>query len=112
MTTVSIELTEEEFDARFPLLPNHLNPNASWAYGENPGCLFETYGEELDFVRRQDPQSIWTLVDGEDHPVVLGGFHLVNRIGYLVSATPVPPGSTIFVPLPTDNDEPFNPFHE
>ena len=66
MTHTAIEMTEDEFDASYPLVTNHINPNASWAFGDGPGCLFETYGEELDFVRAQDPRTIWTLVDGDD----------------------------------------------
>ncbi len=44
--TDSIILTEDEFDRRYELLPNHLNPNASWATGIGPGCLFETDEDE------------------------------------------------------------------
>lgn len=55
MTHTLIEMSEDEFDAQYPLMPNHLNPHASWAYGEHRGCLFETYGQELAFVRQQPP---------------------------------------------------------
>ena len=41
-----ITITEEEFEARFSPRGNHLNPNASWQVGHEPGCLFETFGEE------------------------------------------------------------------
>jgi hypothetical protein len=84
-----IELTESEFDARFTLRRNHLNPNASWS-----GCMFETYGEELDFVNSQDPTSVWTLCDGDDW-YILSGFHSVNRMGYLLSLEPVAEGTII-----------------
>ena len=47
MTNTLIEITEDDFDATYPLVTNHINPNASWAFGDGPGCLFETYGEEL-----------------------------------------------------------------
>ena len=56
MTDTIIELTEEAFDAQYPLRTNHLDPDAGWAFGDGAGCLFETYGEELAFVRRQDPR--------------------------------------------------------
>jgi hypothetical protein len=80
MTTDLIEMSEDEFDASYPLRINHLNPSASWAFGEGPGCLFETYGAELDFVKKQDPLTIWTLVDGDDDDMyVQSGYHLVNR---------------------------------
>ena len=28
--------------------------------------LFETFGEEYDFIERVNPLNVWTLVDGED----------------------------------------------
>jgi hypothetical protein len=97
-----IEITEDEFDARYPLRENHLNPHASWAFDDGAGCLFETHGEELAFVRRQAPNTVWTFVDGDDgDQYVLSGFHLVNRIGYLVSTVPVPDGGDIQVRITT-----------
>ena len=101
MTHSLIEITEDEFDARYPLRTNHLNPHASWAFGDDRGCLFETYGEELAFVRQQDRRTIWTLVDGDDGDQYLqSGFHIVNRIGYLLSTVPVPEGADIQVRIP------------
>ncbi len=94
------QITEDEFDTKYPLITNHFNPNASWAFGDSPGCLFETYGEELDFVRSQDPRTIWTLVDGDDdNQYVISGYHLVNRIGYLISTIPFPEDASIEVPI-------------
>jgi hypothetical protein len=110
MTNTPIEMSEDEFDDQYPLLTNHLNPDATWAFGDGPGCLFETYGEELAFVRRQDPCNIWTLVDGDDaDQYILSGFHFVNRIGYLVSTVAVPEGVDIEVRIPMQaepEDEP------
>lgn len=106
MTTTIIEMTEDEFDDRYKLVPNHLNPNAGWAYGDGNGCLFETFGEELDYVRSQDPQTIWTLVDGSDGDLYLqSGYHFVNRIGYLLSTLPVPVGTEIQVRIPMSDDD-------
>jgi hypothetical protein len=106
MTDTIIELSEDDFDARYPLRTNHLNPSAGWAYGEEAGCLFETYGEELAFVRQQDPRTVWTFIDGDDGAqYVLSGFHLVNRIGYLISTVTVPEGTTIEVRIPMQSGE-------
>jgi len=106
MTPTFIELTEDEFDKQFPLLTNHLNPNASWAFGDGPGCLFETYGDELAFVRAQDTRTIWTFIDGDDGECyVVSGYHHVNRIGYLISTRPVPDGTDIEVRIPMHTDE-------
>lgn len=101
------QMTEDDFDKLYPLITNHINPNASWAFGDGPGCLFETYGEELAFVRSRDPRTIWTLVDGgdDDNQYVISGFHLVNRIGYLISTVPFPEDATIEVPILFDSDE-------
>ena len=105
MTCTPLEMTEDEFDTRYPLVINHLNPNASWIFGDGPGCLFETYGQELAFVRSQNPRTIWTLVDGDDgSQFLLSGFHIVNRIGYLVSTVPFPEDADILVSIPSDSD--------
>jgi hypothetical protein len=104
--TINLEITEDEFDATYPLRSNHLNPNASWLIGDGPGCLFETYGEELAFVRQQDPRTVWTLLDGEDdNQLLLSGYHFVNRIGYLISTTLVPDNQAIQVCIPMDSEE-------
>jgi hypothetical protein len=109
MTATFIELTEDEFDARYPLVPNHINPNATWGSCDGPGCLFETYGEEFEFVRQQDPAHVWTLVDGDDGDMyVINGLHFVNRVGYLVSTLPAPEDFTVqvHIPMSHDDDEP------
>ena len=107
MTEVFIEMTEGEFDQRFPLVTNHINPNAGWAFGDSGGgCLFETYGDEFAFVKRYAPIKVWTLVDGEDGDAyVISGLHYVNRIGYLLSREPIPPGLTIQVHIEKATDD-------
>ena len=109
MTETLIEITEDEFDQWYPLVPNHLNPHASWAIDDGPGCIFETYGEELTFVWEQDARFVWTLIDGDDGDMYLvSGFHRVNRVGYLISSTPVPEDTCVQVhlPMPTVENEP------
>jgi hypothetical protein len=106
MIETFIELSEDAFATTYPLVPNHLNLNASWGDGEGTGCLFETYGEELEFVRRQDSRTIWTLLDGDDGDLYLAsGYHLVNRIGYLISTVPVPNEVSIQVHIKGAEDD-------
>lgn len=94
-TSTLTVLSEEQFDACFPLLTNHLDSNASFG-----GCMFETYGAELEFVRRQNPDCIWTYMDDDNGRLCLSsGYHLVNRIGYLISTVPFEAGHDYFVPL-------------
>ena len=52
------EMTEDEFDEQYPLVTNHINPHASWVIGDGPGCLFETYGDELDFVEAETSKDL------------------------------------------------------
>lgn len=90
------ELIESQFEERFPLRRNHLNPSG-WTI-DGVGYLFETYGEDLAFVRRQHPQYVWTLREDDGGSLVLlSGFHIVNRVGYLVSTAPTPEGTNYLV---------------
>lgn len=97
-------MTAEEFAVQYPLLVNPFNPDAAWSLPGKPGCLFETQGHELSFVRQQDPRTLWTLVDGDDgHVWLRSGVHRVNRLGYLVSTRPIPDGAVVAVRLAADD---------
>ena len=79
-------LTEDEFDERFNLVKNPFDSNVGW-----DGCFFETYGEELQYVRKQNSACIWTMIDGDDGRLwLVSGYHYINRINYLISNEPVP----------------------
>lgn len=97
--TIYRQLTEDEFEQRFPLVENHLNADRGWFSHGDKGCLFETYDEEADFVRQQDKRFVWTLIDNNDGepPFLSSGYHWVNRLGYLISTVPVPEGEHIEV---------------
>jgi hypothetical protein len=90
------QLTEHEFDTLFNPIKNHLVKNASWN-----GCLYETYGPELDFVLSKiDENLVITIIecstaveDIEDEEACVDmylstGYHYVNRIGYLILDKP------------------------
>lgn len=64
-------------------------------FSSDPNCLmFETYGEEVEFVRNYKPENIWTYVSGDGCDLIIAGYHYVNRIGYYITE----------VPWETDND--------
>ena len=80
-----IELTEKEWFDTFKPIPNYLDDNASFNDGEH-GYMFETYGEELDFVRNQESNRIWTYCDNDNGGTsIFQGMRVVNRIGYFVT---------------------------
>ncbi|MBW7941449.1 MAG: hypothetical protein H3C64_03395 [Candidatus Kuenenia stuttgartiensis] len=81
----SIQLSEDEFDQKFTLVKNHFDPNAS-----NDGYAFETYGQELAFIRNKCPQYIWTVVEEDGKLWIVSGYKFVNRIYYLITNEPVP----------------------
>ncbi len=104
---ISVELTEDAFANTFRPKANYLNPNASFDWGEGYGTLYETYGDELAFVKSQSADTVWTLLSG-DGDVIVSGFHFVNRLGYFITELPVPPGLDISIPLESvDSDETF-----
>jgi len=83
-----IELTEEEWFEEFKPLPNHIDEDASFNDGDQ-GYMFETYGEELEFVKSQEPNRIWTYCDGDDRGTyIFEGMRIVNRIGYFITTVP------------------------
>jgi hypothetical protein len=56
---------------------------------EKDRYAFETYGQDLEFVRKHMPEFIWTEMDGDSGVYIVNGYHLVNRIQYYVCKTPM-----------------------
>ena len=52
------------------------------------GISFETYGDELDYVRSHDEHNVWTEIDGDNGVYIVSGYCLVNRIQYYVTEVP------------------------
>ena len=94
-----ITISEDAFAALFHPEPNHLNQNASFDWGNGYGTLFETYDEELEYVKQQDSVRVWTLLSGDDGDFIASGFHFVNRLGYFITKHPVPEGVDVEVQL-------------
>ena len=91
-----IEMSFEEWEATYKPIYNHIDKNASFQDESDNGIMFETYGDEVEFVRSQSPANIWTYGDGDDGGgYIWNGWHIVNRIGYFVTEVPCPPDTTI-----------------
>ena len=80
---MEIQLSEDEFAAIYQPIANHLNPNASFDWGQGYGTIFETFGEELAYVRSQPADTIWTFLSG-DGDMIVSGYCFVNRVGYFI----------------------------
>ena len=91
MTTNLIELTFEEADEQFKFIPNNYDEYSSF-----DGLMFETYGDEVEFVKSCSPDKIWMYGEGDDGGLYIwSGWGFVNRIGYFISEKPVPADTVI-----------------
>ena len=101
MTNNFIELTFEEADEQFKFIPNNYDEYSSF-----DGLMFETYGDEVEFVKSQSPDKIWMYGDGDDGgSYIWNGWHIVNRIGYFVTEVPCPPDTTIQIQVGDSPEE-------
>lgn len=66
---------------KFKPKPNHLSkyPNE---------MMYETYGEEVEYVQNHDPNFVWTLVTGDMSDLIVAGYAYVNRLGYYITEIP------------------------
>jgi hypothetical protein len=86
-----IELTFEEADEQFKFMVNNYDENASF-----DGLMFETYGDEVEYVKSKPHNRIWMYGDGDDGGLYIwSGWGFVNRIGYFISENPVPDNTII-----------------
>ena len=76
-------MNESQFWSEYAPIKNHIDNNASL-----DGCMFETYGDELAFVKSQPNNLIWTYCDDGETAFLSSGYHFVNRLGYLIASKP------------------------
>ena len=54
------------------------------------GCSFDySEDDQWEFVKKQNPENIWTMVDSDDCFVIISGCHWVNRESYFITELPV-----------------------
>jgi hypothetical protein len=103
MESVSLKIiTEDEFYKKFTLQANYIDTNAGFN-----GCMFETFGEELEYVFEMNKLNrVVTIIEGDldeddEYKTLIddlgnevtepkpnlyyaSGFHYINRLGYFV----------------------------
>lgn len=90
-----IELDMETWETIFKPQTNPIDSNASFQDENGNGIMFETYGEELEYVQATDRHYIWTYGDGDDGgSYIWNDYHFVNRLGYFISTVPWEDGTT------------------
>ena len=83
LVKASEKLSYEDWFETYKPIKNELEADAPY-----DGCMFETYGEQLDFIRQRPESRIWTLVDCDGKLYVTSGYHFVNRMGYFITELP------------------------
>lgn len=73
----------EQFIKDFVPIKNTLVEDAAF-----DGYMFETFGAEWDFVRENLATKVWTIVSEGHEMMILPGFHVVNRLGYMICTNP------------------------
>ena len=99
-----IRMSEDEFYEKYNPVKNHLDANAAF-----DGCMFETYGTEVEYVsafaKNENKNKVWTIIEAEGNFYYLSGYHIVNRFGYLITEEAVPENEEYEVLLDTEVDE-------
>ena len=80
-----VRISYENWLVKYHPIQNHLDTNAPF-----DGCMFETFGKEVEFVRAQPTAKIWTLLECDGKTFICEGFHFVNRIGYFITEVSYP----------------------
>ena len=55
---------------------------------ESGSIMFETYGADLEKILKTDNHLVWTIVDCDGKLVICAGYHLVNRMNYVITEKP------------------------
>lgn len=89
------EMNWDTFEEKYKPIINHLDDNASFG-----GLMFETFGNEIEYVREvytQNRNRIWTVVGDYGATDLMSGFHLCNRLGYVITEVPFDNGEELYV---------------
>ena len=83
------KITYALFEETYKPVKNHLDDNASY-----DNTMFETYGDEHQFVldilaNPETSKCVWTIIGDTGATVLSSGYHLVNRLGYIVTEIPL-----------------------
>lgn len=76
-------MTFDEWLEKYKPVKNHIVSDRPF-----DDLMFETFGDEVDFVRAQKESRVWTWVDDGEHSSITNGFAFVNRQGYFIASIP------------------------
>ena len=80
-------ISEDKFDSMFTMVENHIDDNASLN-----GCMFETYGEEVEYVSSMEKTNrVWTFMEDDKGLFFVTGIkpaYFLGPIGYFITDKP------------------------
>lgn len=98
------KITIDELDARFTFKVSRIVHDLSLPNTGGIDYDFKTHGEDLAFVKRQDPATVWTLIDCHAGWTSLqSGYHEEASIRYYISNEPVPENLSLYVWMDPDD---------
>lgn len=86
----------DEWEDEYKPVQNHIKPDSSWS-----GTMFETYGEEEEYIYSLPEEFVWTWLEGDDGTYLSAGRAYINRLGYFVTEKPW----TDFICLQVDSNK-------
>jgi hypothetical protein len=79
----------QDWEEKFKPVVNRIDSNASWQDNEGNGIMFETYGDEYEFVcKHKESRQVWSYRDDEYEGLILVSGMASNPIGYFVTEIP------------------------
>ena len=101
MTTATyITMTEDEWFEKFQPMINPLEQ----AKNARNTVIFETFGDDAEYVFKIDPHYVWTDMDGDSGSYIVEGRHYVNRNFYYVTRHPWKDGESYDICTFSDAD--------
>jgi hypothetical protein len=100
-------ITEEQFYEKYELVTNHFErAKQPISVADEDICcfggkMFETHGEDFEFVREMAKENrVVTILEGDTDEIdeegdyisslwYVSGLHFVNRMGYLITTKPI-----------------------
>jgi len=97
-----MKISEDRFYDHYIPQENHFDNNVGFG-----GCLYETYGEEEEYIEKvlqETPKKVWTLVETDVGFTIVAGSQFINRFGYFITEKEWETGEE-FCDLDCDIDE-------
>jgi hypothetical protein len=96
-----------EWAEKYKPIPNHIDKDGTYFALDGVNYSFETYGEELKYIEKQNPKYVWTLIEEDGDQFIQNGKWHVNRLAYFVCKNPCDKeqGNEVFCYWVNDNED-------